>query len=193
MPTLPLDLLWGPAPFLLPSPPLSLRQKDPVGTGHYTNNNMAEVCGSLRNLCVQNVLRCPHLIENGFEVLPLEVVQAILQTSIQNRCVASFKYVLKFWPVRVVVLRRKAQYFRFDYQEDPVARGYCQIEEDQFVAEAVSKHIYGRDETDAVEEIDLRGRNPGKCCCDRHLFHIPSSQLRTGLSFLPLRSLLHMS
>lgn len=115
-----------------------------MGTGHY-NNNMAVASESLRNLCLQNLLRYPHLIENGFKDLPLEITQAILHSSIGNYSLTTFKHVLKFWPTRVVVLR-----------------GNSQFEEDQFVGKAIAEYISERDETDTLQVIDIRERDLGE-------------------------------
>jgi len=121
-----------------------------MGTGHYivhhTSDNMAIASESLRNLCLQNLLRYPDLIENGFEDLPLEITQAIVHSSIRSYNLTTFKHVLKFWPMRVVVLRGNS------YLE----------EEGQFVGKAVAEYIPERDETDTVQVIDIRERDLGE-------------------------------
>ena len=117
-----------------------------MGHGFYTNGNMAVANESLRNLCLQNLLRYPHLIENGFEDLPLEIIEAVLHSSIRSYSLTTFKHVLKFWPMRVVVLR-----------------GTSHMEEEgQFVGRAVAEYIPGRDETDTVQVIDIRERDLGE-------------------------------
>ena len=120
-----------------------------MGTGHYTDGNMAVANESLRNLCLQNLLRYPHLIENGFEDLPLEILKAVLHTSIRCYSLITFKHVLKFWPMRVVVLR-----------------GNSHLEEEgQFIGKAVAEYIPERDETDTVQVIDIRERDLGEWGC----------------------------
>ena len=107
---------------------------------------MAVAGESLRNLCLQNLLRYPHLIENGFEDLPLEIIKAVLHSSIRSYSLTTFKRVLKFWPMRVVMLR-----------------GNSHLEEEgQFVGKAVAEYIPERDETDTVQEIDIRERDLGE-------------------------------
>ena len=121
-------------------------QIEPRDAGHYTNGNMAAAGESLRNLCLQNLLRYPHLIENGFEDLPLEIIKAVLHSSIRSYSLTTFKRVLKFWPMRVVMLR-----------------GNSHLEEEgQFVGKAVAEYIPERDETDTVQEIDIRERDLGE-------------------------------
>ena len=125
---------------------LALGPEEPLGTGHNTNVNMAIASDSLRNLCLQNFLRYPHLIENGFEDLPLEIVQAILRSSIRSDSQTTFKHVLKFWPMRVVVLRGNSK-----FEGD-----------DQFVGKAVAEYISERHESDMVQVIDIRERDLGE-------------------------------
>ena len=109
---------------------------------------MAVASESLRNLCLQNLLRYPHLIENGFEDLPLEIIQAILHSSIRNYSLTTFKHVLKFWPMRVVVKLR--------------GNSHLDEEEDQFVGKALAEYVSERNETDAVQVIDIRERDLGE-------------------------------
>jgi len=128
---------------------------------------MAVAGESLRNLCLQNLVRYPHLNENGFEDLPLEIIQAILHSSIRNYSLTTFKHVLKFWPMRVVVLRGNSQF---------------QEEEDQFVGKAIAEHISERNETDAVQVIDIRERDLGK---SGYLRVPPGSSLFSSCSLVP--------
>ena len=121
-----------------------IRMNKLMGTGYYTK--MAEASESLRNLCIQNLLRYPYLIENGFEDLPLEIIQAILHSSIRSYSLSTFKHVLKFWPMRVVVLRGNSQ-----FEED-----------DEFVGKAVAEYISERDETATIQVIDIRERDLGE-------------------------------
>ena len=119
-----------------------------MGTGYYKDNNMAEACGSLRNLCIRLVLRYPDLIENGLGSLPLEINQAVLYSSIHTTSLTTLQHVLKYWPLRVVHLRG--------------APGVNCDKDDDLIARAVSGYISARDENDVVQVIDIRNRNLGE-------------------------------
>ena len=133
---------------------------------------MAVAEESLRNLCLQNLLRYPHLIENGFEDLPLEIIKAVLHSSIRSYSLSTFKRVLKFCPMRVVVLR-----------------GNSHLEEEgQFVGKAVAEYIPERDETDTVQVIDIRERDLGECvtCQGGCPCSLPACVPRVAADFLHL-------